>query len=648
MKIKKIISAFLLSSMIFGVCANAANFAHYEGTTVCVYDEPGASHAGENVSVMVVNKNDAADIAHIGFCNVAEDGTWYYKFEVPTGKTMSDYKVIARTGEASATEMQLTKKPADMYATKVSIVKDALFDADLYIKNFFANSGSSQLVTSSIDENERFLDADISSVNLTYGWRGENSTIKDAEVDGAKDSHIYLWDRDNNPLTSAVNLKDYSLAPFEDGDVVSFTGDSNAHLSTVPAMLEHFYQTRFPEKNIRVINTGIGGDVVGGYIGEDRSYGVIDRLDWDVYDENPNKIYINCATNDIGTSGYDGTNDYKTGYNSIRYNSCIENYKNLMDRVEATDGKELTILGAPTVDVRDTYTVMVEDWSNGYPPSLVPTPAVSLAFEGDDLIEAYTAMLGEIEAAAISKGVEYLDIFKYTTDLTNEMAAKNPTGEALISQDRIHLTDGGYTTYAAIILLHQGMDSRVAEVKLDAVNGKLSAYRADVNLIESSENGVTYTYKPESLPLATSSWYTAAEKIIPLTDLLNREIIQVDGLASGTYSVTFTDENGIVYDLGDFSSAALAKGINIATIGENPSQKQSMESFGHQNTRRNHDRGQTRNILMNNQDRPATGTISAADLAEVNELKAVSKGYSDAAKEAAIPVDTYTVSITKN
>jgi len=59
-----------------------------------------------------------------------------------------------------------------------------------------------------------------------------------------------------------------------------------------------------------------------------------------------------------------------------------------------------------------------------------------------------------------------------------------------------------------------------------------------------------------------------------LTQELNREIIKVGSLENGKYIVSL-DGQGI----GEYSADALANGINIATLTENPNQKKSIENY---------------------------------------------------------------------
>ena len=357
-----------------------------------------------------------------------------------------------------------------------------------------------------------------------------------------------------------------TISKFEDGDVISIVGDSIIHLSTAPAVLEHFYQTREPDKNIRIINTGVGGDVVGGKIGSDNSFGILSRLDWDVYHENPNKIFINSGTNDLLFSLYSPEDsDITTGYKSIRYNSCLENYKNFIDRIKA-DNKEITVLGEASIYDEGDYAGAVAAENIGFNSALVKLNA-------------------DIMRIAKERSVEHLNLNKYFNEITDNYRTENPGASVLHNADRIHPTNAGSFIYGAMILIHQGVDARVAETEIDALSANVKAYNAEVTVNECTSNSVSYKYAPKAIPMAANSWYKDAEKIIPVTDYLNREIIKVNNLDSGNYIVEYTDIDNNSYVLGTYSDDELGKGINIAVNENNPSQKQALSAMAKQEQR---------------------------------------------------------------
>jgi hypothetical protein len=83
---------------------------------------------------------------------------------------------------------------------------------------------------------------------------------------------------------------------------------------------------------------------------------------------------------------------------------------------------------------------------------------------------------------------------------------------------------------------------------------------------------VSFDYLPRSLPLPVNDEYRRAEKVIPLTESLNREMLAVQGLARGRYALLLDGQNA-----GEFTADGLAAGVNIATLDANPGQRRAKE-----------------------------------------------------------------------
>src|ERR1035438_3324400 len=79
-----------------------------------------------------------------------------------------------------------------------------------------------------------------------------------------------------------------------DGDIIVFYGDSITEQKLYTSDIENYVLTRFPERHIRFINSGVGGDKVGGGWA-----GPIDlRLARDVFAYRPTMITIMLGMND--------------------------------------------------------------------------------------------------------------------------------------------------------------------------------------------------------------------------------------------------------------------------------------------------------------------------------------------------------------
>ena len=95
------------------------------------------------------------------------------------------------------------------------------------------------------------------------------------------------------------------------------------------------------------------------------------------------------------------------------------------------------------------------------------------------------------------------------------------------------------------------------------------AENATVSSVNASASEVTYTYKPNSLPLANVAKYKYVKNYgVDIENHMNREIIKVSNLEKGTYTITM---NGA--EIGSYSAKELAEGVNVAEIANNPNQQ---------------------------------------------------------------------------
>jgi beta-glucosidase len=113
----------------------------------------------------------------------------------------------------------------------------------------------------------------------------------------------------------------------------------------------------------------------------------------------------------------------------------------------------------------------------------------------------------------------------------------------------------------------------VANVKVDAAKGAvLENANCAVESLQAADGKVSFDYLPRSLPLPVNDEYRHGEKVIPITDFLNREILAVQGLAPGRYALLLDGQNA-----GEFAAEEFAAGVNIATLEANPGQRRAKE-----------------------------------------------------------------------
>ncbi len=150
----------------------------------------------------------------------------------------------------------------------------------------------------------------------------------------------------------------------------------------------------------------------------------------------------------------------------------------------------------------------------------------------------------------------------------------NPTLAPKILPDRVHPGPAGHLIMAEALLKAWGAPARVSDVTIDAASRTpANAGNAEVSQVDSS-NGLIWRETDKALPMPID-WKDEAVALAvhssDFLDSLDRELLRVTGLASGTYTLKIDGET-----VGDFPAAQLDKGINLAEY-PTPMAKQAAE-----------------------------------------------------------------------
>ncbi len=89
-----------------------------------------------------------------------------------------------------------------------------------------------------------------------------------------------------------------------DGDTIAFLGDSITAARGYTKVVEHYTLMRFPDRKVRFVNAGQGGDT---------AYGSLQRLDSDVFDKGATVLTVAFGINDIGW-GTKADNEHRQKY----------------------------------------------------------------------------------------------------------------------------------------------------------------------------------------------------------------------------------------------------------------------------------------------------------------------------------------------
>lgn len=349
----------------------------------------------------------------------------------------------------------------------------------------------------------------------------------------------------------------------KDEITVALIGDSltqhNRWLGSYKQVLEHFYLTRYPDKNINFVNKGIGGGTAtNALIGFDD-----DIMDCD--GKKPDIAIVMYGMNN--TTNIAKISDYNTAVKSI--NTNLDTFKKQMTKLldKLRDAGVVPVVMSSTI-----YDVNVEG---------IEDPAENTY--GNTYLERNMQLQEQakfLKEYCTKNNILYIPMNEITTQLTEEIREANNSEdmEVFTRSDGIHPSPNSPGAYllGAIVAYEQTQNSCVASVTIDASTGKYIADNAEISDVVATNSEVQYTYSPKSLPLAANAQYNEIESNFKydITSKLNNETIVINNLSSGTYKLTI-DGN----ELGRYTEEALSNGVNIATNPANPSQVISQRSF---------------------------------------------------------------------
>ncbi len=348
-------------------------------------------------------------------------------------------------------------------------------------------------------------------------------------------------------LLSGAAAPAQSIAPFKDGDRVVFLGNSITDGGHYHSYVWLYYMTRFPYMNLRFFNAGIGGETAGDMLG---------RLDGDVFAKRPTVLAVTFGMNDTGYFEYNGDNGEAFG--QARYEECRANYGRMEQRLEGLDSVRVILLGSSPYDE-------------------------TARIEGNEPLHGKNDVLRRVSAfqreSAASHGWEYLDYNAPLTELTQRRQADDPAF-TLTGGDRIHPDNDGHMVMAYLFLKAQGFAGKeVADMRIDAARCEVVKQgNCRIDNLRRKGRDLSFDYLAESLPYPMDTvahgWgmtraQAKAAELVPFVEEMNREMLTVTGL-KGDYSVLIDGE-----EIGTWSAAELAAGVNLAEITWTPQYRQA-------------------------------------------------------------------------
>jgi len=322
--------------------------------------------------------------------------------------------------------------------------------------------------------------------------------------------------------------------PVKNGEKILFFGDSITNDGRYIAILQLMIDSR-QLRGVKVMNAGISGQTTAGGLR---------RIQLDVIDRKPDRVFVLFGMNDVGRGALyriDSPENIKRRKAGLE--KFTDNQKKLIKLLK--DAGITPVLMTPTA--YDQYQKEGKsDRCNEPGLSDIAQIARTLAKDEKlDLIELHPVMT---------------DVLKKYPELR------------FCGKDLVHPSSAGHALMAALIAEQLGLAAPVAEVTI-AADGKVSSCFAGVAGLQITPEKITFRYAPEQLAVKLPKGFSDVEKVYPFSEKFNREILKITSLSKGSYKLC---ADGV--EVGRFTAAELAKGIDLSRL-DTPNNKRAEKAF---------------------------------------------------------------------
>jgi lysophospholipase L1-like esterase len=321
--------------------------------------------------------------------------------------------------------------------------------------------------------------------------------------------------------TALIARADFAL---RDGDTIAFLGDSITAARGYTKVVEHYTLMRFPDRKVRFVNAGKGGDT---------AYGSLERLDRDVFAQGATVVTVAFGINDIGW-GTKADDEHRQKY--------LDGVREIVARCQKRHVR--VFICSPAITAEDP-----EKSAEGY-----------LQKMADDGM-----------ALARSLGAETIDISRAMREVQRKIVDANAREKDPKNQTRLHVDDGihlndlGQLAMAYAILKGLAAPADVSSAAIDAATGKvISAEGCKISAIKRTADGIEFIRLDRGLPLNLGIFGALNYRWIPVQEGINGYTVTVAGLPPGDYELRVEGRL-----LGKYSAARLARGENIASATSN-------------------------------------------------------------------------------
>lgn len=303
-----------------------------------------------------------------------------------------------------------------------------------------------------------------------------------------------------------------------DGDVVGFLGDSITAERTYGKLIENYTLLRFPERKVRFLNVGVGGDTAAGGL---------ERLERDVFDRGVTLLTVAYGINDIGW-GTKADDEHRQLY--------LDSIRAIVRECQQHGVRVYICSAAVTASDPDKS-------ENDYLQKMCDDGMAVAREEGGGAIDVQRTMR---------------EAQRRLRDANEGLPAEKH--ETLHAPDGIHLNALGQLAMAHAILKGLGAPEEVSSCTIDAGGEKVVEARGcTISEVRREATGLRFVRLDDGLPFNNGAFAVFSYRFVPIREI-NAYRLQVTNLEKGTYDLT-VDGRAV----GSYDAEALANGVDVAS-----------------------------------------------------------------------------------
>lgn len=309
-----------------------------------------------------------------------------------------------------------------------------------------------------------------------------------------------------------------------DGDTVLFLGDSITAARTYTKIVENYSLLRFPERKLRFVNSGIGGDTAAG---------ALKRLERDVFAHKATVLTVCFGLNDIGW-GLKADDEHKRLY--------LESLAAIIAECKRRNVRVFICSSPVTAEAP-------EKSETGFLQKMCDEAFRMARDNGAATIDVQRPMR-EIQRRVLAANKSIADESKHTK---------------LHLADGVHLNDLGHLAMAYAFLKGFHAPSEVSRATIDAKSGATSNMAGcRVSDFRPLDDGCEFTRLDEGLPFNNGLFFALNFFHVPMHRDFNGYRLAVTGLSEGRYELTVDGRS-----VARFTAKQWSDGVDIASTTTN-------------------------------------------------------------------------------